>query len=388
LRFFKRLNDRIRLHSNIRNIRFPTLTRLMINPPGFVGSYLENLQSYSDEFIKNVCSAYNAAHLENRAHDVWSEITNHSAKFERALLDGHRDDVARQLATMFQSNLLVGMAHSAVHLSNDSPYGKAYFGLRVRDSLLALAEALAIKGVESNHQTSFSEHVRLTNGDVSALVAPIEAKLGHSISPPDFGQPAVVSVGQYFLNPDFIRHAYAMHRIEMLGFSKAGGVLEIGGGFGCVARFASIRGFEKITVVDLPFANAAQAGFLAGTLGEDRVRFHNSSADRDNPGNQKIITLWPSTLINQMDQQFELAINMDSWPEINREEAMKYLQYIKQHARYFWSVNQEAEKTTRGGMTQNRVSQMVEEIGGFKRIHRHAYWMEQGYVEELYEITQ
>ena len=131
------------------------------------------------------------------------------------------------------------------------------------------------QGIESNHQTSFDQHVQLTNGDVSTLVAPIESALGHEIQVPDFGQAAFVKVGNYHLNPDFIRHAYAMHRIAGLGFSKKDRILEIGGGFGCVARYGVLKGFEDITIVDLPFANAVQAGFIAGTLGEDCVSFQH-----------------------------------------------------------------------------------------------------------------
>ena len=160
--------------------------------------------------------------------------------------------------------------------------------------------------------------------------------------------------------------------------------LEIGGGFGAVSRYGHMRGFADITIIDLPFANAVQAGFLAATLGEDKVRFH-TEADRESSGK---VTLWPSTRKASLTRNFALAINMDSLPEINAEEAQAYLDLIRDQADAFWSVNQEAEKETKGGMKQNRVSAMADAMTEFHRKHRHPYWLEQGYVEELYRINR
>ena len=360
----------------------------MVDPPPLRGDSLKHNHKFSEAFLQDVCTAFTQAQHDTREHDVWSEISGHSAQFEAAMRAHDLEAVEKWLATMFQSNLLIGMAHCAIMLTDKSPYGKAYFGTRVRDSLLALAEALAIKGIESNHQTSFAEHLRLTNGDLSPLVDRIEDVLGHSIKPVDFGQPAVADMNGQMLNPDYLRHAYAMYRIETLGFSKTKPILEIGGGFGCVTRYGIVRGFKDLTIIDLPFANAVQAGFIAGTEGEDVVQFHQQVSGKAKSGQSGKVILWPSTKKDQLSRKFELAINMDSLPEINRDEALSYLKLLKKKAKYFWSVNQEAEKTTSGGMKQNRVSQLVDEIGGFRRLHRHPYWMEQGYVEELYEIVE
>ena len=356
----------------------------MIDPPPLSYGKLDSVTTYSDNFLDRLFLAFEDADSGPGDHDIWSEISGHSADFVRALRVKDRAIVRQMLAEMFQSNLLLGMAHSSILTTDKSPYGKAYFGMRVRDSLLALAEMLAIKGVESHHQTSFSDHVALTNGDLSYLIPEIESRLGHPITAPDAGQPAITRMGAHALNPDFLRHAYAMYRLENLGFKKSGPILEIGGGFGAVARYGHLRGFTDITIIDLPFANAVQAGFLAATLGEDVVRFHNEPESED----KATVTVWPSTRKEYLPDEFMLAINMDSLPEINATEAQAYLDLIAQRSDAFWSVNQEAEKQTKGGMKQNRVSAMADAMAEFHRQHRHPYWMEQGYVEELFEIVR
>ncbi|MCH7799018.1 MAG: hypothetical protein IID28_11335, partial [Planctomycetes bacterium] len=84
------------------------------------------------------------------------------------------------------------------------------------------------------------------------------------------------------------------------------------------------------------------------------------------------------------DDSVELVINCDSLPEIGRETALHYLRQIRRISRRFLSINQETRKT-HNGIAQNWVSELVEQAGGFQRVYRFRHWMEQGYVEELYE---
>jgi uncharacterized phage protein gp47/JayE len=71
---------------------------------------------------------------------------------------------------------------------------------------------------------------------------------------------------------------------------------------------------------------------------------------------------------------------------MGRGTALGYLREIRRLAPRFVSINQEVQKV-HGGAQQNRVAELAEEAGGFRRASRHRHWMEQGYVEEVFERT-
>ena len=163
------------------------------------------------------------------------------------------------------------MAHSERFFRAKGSYHSNFLSVRCRDALLSLAEAIGARPVTSNLQTSWRDYLRLSREPLDILLADVEAKLGHSLAPPALGGPPVIECGKRFLNPDSLRHGYVAHRIEQLGVSKDSAILEIGGGFGTVARYALMRGFTDYTIVDLPFVCAIQAAFVAESFGENSV---------------------------------------------------------------------------------------------------------------------
>ncbi len=362
---------------NARFVRFPTLTHMMFDPPRLRTKRLDQVCVLSDDFLRRLCRAYQAAELSANP-DIWENLAGQSASFRAALQSSDLGLLREQFSDLFGGTALWGMAHTARFLQSDSPYGTDYFPLRCRDALLALAEALAVRGLTSNQQTPWGDYADGLNGDLAPLLAEVEAALGHSIEPPSLGGPPVAEAGKWHLNPDAIRHAYIMYRIQQLGIANDAAILEIGGGFGCVARYAYLRGFRNYTIIDLPFANAIQAAFLADDLGEDIVSLHGEEPSAP-------IRIVPSTAKETLAASYELVVNMDSLPEI--AEAGDYVKLIQHRAKLFLSVNQEANRNWKG-FQQCVVPRLLAEIGGFKRLSRHPYWMEQGYAEELYSISR
>ncbi|PKQ08508.1 MAG: hypothetical protein CVT73_06865 [Alphaproteobacteria bacterium HGW-Alphaproteobacteria-12] len=367
-----KFRDRLAVIRNARYARFPTLTRLMLDPPRLPVTREKCACPLSDAFLHRLSRAFGLSYEVRTEDGVWGKLMPQSQTFERTLLEGDPDRLRPLIDDLFGGSILMGMAHTALFISPQSPYGADYFHIRCRDALLALGEALAVRPLMSNQQTSWRTYRAGLKGELGDLAVRIEHALGHSLEPPTFGGPPVALAGAFRLNPDSIRHAYVMHRIEQLGIAKDSGILEIGGGFGNVARYAWLRGFRNYTIIDLPFANAVQAAFLAGTLGEDMVALHGE--DRN-----AAIRLVPSTRKNEMKGQFGLALNMDSLPEIPHSEAVEYAQIIGTRAQLFLSINQEA--SARG---QHDIASIFTGQRGFHRRHRHPYWMEQGYAEELY----
>lgn len=373
----KKLGVWLKMARNAGYARFPTLTHLMIDPPHMQTRRLDKSCSLSDAFLQRMCVAFQTAE-PHTGHDVWANIETQSRDLRGALASGDLVQLREHLTDLFGGSALYGMAHISAFLKPGSPYGLEYFPLRCRDSLFALAEALGVRGLMSNQQTPLKEYIATLNGDLEQLIGSVEVALGHSLDPPALGGPPVAIVGSRVLNPDAIRHAYIMHRVQQIGINTESPILEIGGGFGCVARYASLRGYRNYTIIDLPFVNAIQAAFIADALGEDAVAMHGETTPA-------AVRLVPATATDTLASSYELVINMDSLPEI--AEADAYVQMIKNKANLFLSVNQEANRLSHG-FRQHVVPRLLDEAGGFKRLSRHPYWMEQGCAEELYSIVR
>ena len=377
MKILKTYRAKLILLRNAKHMRLMAIARLMLDTPLFETKTLAGEHEFSEEILERISCAFIAANVNNtKQADIWTELADENNTFMNAMQNKDSATLQQIFVNLYQGSLLVGMGHTSNFLGKKF---HKYFSFRCRDSILSLAEALAIKGLTSNVQTPLAEYMRTTNGDLLPYIQKIEAVLGHSIQSPTIGKPPVAVIGDKLINPDFVRHAYVMYRVKQLGFSSNTKILEIGGGYGCVARFAYLQGFTDYTIVDLPYVNAIQAAFLSATIGESEVSCYGE--------NDAAIKIRPCTQKDSLEEKYDLVINMDSLPEINLEEALAYLNKIKSSAKFFLSINQEAKKLHRENISQHSVQELIEMVGGFKRIYRYPYWMEQGYAEELYEVV-
>lgn len=312
---------------------------------------------------------------------MWSEIEYGNASFIAALESDDTRLLSEFSKNLFSDRTLYGMAHVQSFVSGRKTlYPKPYFSLRIRDGVLSLAEALAINGLPSNQQTSKKDYIAYLNQDLTGMIAEIETRLGYSIEAPSVGCPPVWNIGGRPFNPDFIRHAYVMHRVRQLGFTPGDAILEIGGGYGCVARFAFLCGFSDYTIVDLPYVNAIQMLFLGATIGVENV-----SGFGEAPARVRLVPSHRKDVVG--GRSYDLALNMDSLPEMERTEALEYLQIVDSTARYFLSINQEAQKVHGSKGAQMFVSDTIAKQGSMQLMNWHKYWMEQGYTEEYYSTS-
>lgn len=380
-RYIESLKGKYLFVRNLKFIRFPTLTRIFLDAPALPTKIHGHDYDYSDETLNRICLAFERASDAAAGEDVWTGLATSNAGFIEALNSHDYAYLRDAFGKLFHGSLTEGMAHTAVFLSPKSPYDLRYFTLRCRDATLALAEALAIKGLASNQQTSLAAYRASTNCDLQSHLEKIEEVLGHTVAAPPVGRPPVAVVGGHVVSPDSLRHAYVMYRVKQLGFVPESAILEIGGGFGNVARYAFLQGFRDYTIIDIPYVAAIQAAFLAATVGAENISLFGEPATA-------AIKIVPSTKKGELDRNYNLTINMDSIPEINEAESRDYLAMIRAKSDYFLSINQEAEKLHNKTITQQSVPKLVGNDVGFSRAHRHPYWMEQGYAEELYKIQR
>lgn len=382
-----KLKKEIRILSDVvrsyRYVMFPTLTRPMVGVAAMAGEIAGNDPVLGDEFLSRVQRAYRAAIADYRVNDgsMWSEIEHGNAAFIAALESDRPEDLRSYSQNLFAGRLMTGMAHIQSFVTGRKTlYPKPYFALRIRDGILSLAEALAINGLPSNQQTAWPDYVAYLNQDLAGTITEIEARLGYAIEAPAVGCPPVCRIAGRPFNPDFIRHAYMMHRVRQLGFAADDPILEIGGGYGCVARFAFLSGFRDYTIIDLPYVNAIQMLFLGAAIGVENV-----SGFGEAPARVRLVPSHRKDLV--AEGTYGLAINMDSLPEMARDEAVDYLGIVAAKARNFLSINQEAQKVHGAKGGQLFVNRLIRDMGSMRLLHRHKYWMEQGYTEEYYSAA-
>ncbi len=220
--------------------------------------------------------------------------------------------------------------------------------------------------------------------DSDRLANEIERRIGIKIFPPeiDGGLFKLVLKNGSFDERD-LWSLYAAWRINCLA-EKNSAIAEIGAGMGKVAMFTNRFHFENYSIFDLPLMNVIQGWYLIEALPDKKITLYGEAEKSQNT--VKIMPYWE---FEKRDKKYNLVLNQDSFPEINRNVVEAYLNNIKKCAKYFLSINHEHQAPLFSG-SENRnlvVPNIVEGVGGFERIYRFPFWLRKGYAEELYKIN-
>ena len=169
--------------------------------------------------------------------------------------------------------------------------------------------------------------------------------------------------------PTSIYHALKTRELISLTGAK---IVEIGAGVGRTAYYSYEMGFKNYTIVDLPMSLVGQACFLAATLGDDAIWFdgENFSASQN-----KIRLYCPHTFFF-LEENYDVALNIDSITEMPLEQGKEYFAYLADHSSIFYAMNHE--------LNPHRTL----DIAKLAKIPllpiRFASVFRRGYVEELY----
>ncbi len=389
--FFRRLAMHASLVRAVPRLRFPKVGRPYPVIPRFETGALPAQIGISDAMIRRIVAAWRLNVPEQPEDTIWGRFADMNRAFVTALGQGDTAALREMLGAMLANHLTAGMSYG---FSPDNEFrqrlrkgfsSRDYFRCKLSDYILAFAEALAVKPAWSNHQTSPEDYVAELKADPAPLIAAIEAACGLSLEAPPDGTPSVAWFGAKPYNLDSIRHAYPVVLMRQIGVGGDEPILEIGGGFGNVARYFAMAGYRDYTIIDLPIVTALQAAYLAAALGEDRVVL---DGEEDNAAEKGRVRIVAASRKADLAPRYRAVLNMDSLPEIPAAEAAAYVELIRDRADLFLSINQEARRAHRaGGPAQNSVPELVAAAGGFTRLRRSPNWMDQGYVEELYETV-
>jgi hypothetical protein len=314
---------------------------------------------------------------------MWSWIADtRQGSLADALRERNARRLADLLASMFQSEFVVGMAAGSLGSRAQSRVGGRIWGLRTLDGLVSLGEAIGAIPAETPEQGSPGRSIR--EAGVDGVAAAIEERLGVPLGFPDIGAPFGIRAGERVIPIDWPEQAYGAVRLrdalrgEALACDETTNVVEIGAGYGGMAYwFARLcPAIGRYTIVDLPIVNVIHGYFLARALGPRAVSFFGEEPAQ--------IAVVPDTALSSVAAPVQAVANKDSMPEMTESVMDEYLRWAaRTGVQVVFSYNQEASVSFHGER-QGVVADGIARVGGFRRIRRDASWVRRGYVEEIY----
>jgi hypothetical protein len=211
-------------------------------------------------------------------------------------------------------------------------------------------------------------------GSPESLIAGLEDALGVCI---DFPNPFPGEVGlatsRGIVSYRAPQAVFQAHRLlEMCRQADGAKILEIGAGMGRTVYYANRLGLTDYTVVDLPATLVGASCFLAAVLGEDAIWLFG-----DPPAEQAgRVRLVPPTWLEGSAERFDVALNVDSFTELRREDAERYFFDLHWRVRVLLSINHENNWF--------RVRDMPRTLKIDAPTTRSPYVMRQGYLDEVF----
>lgn len=315
---------------------------------------------------------------------IWAleDFQRRQSALSAAVLGGDPVSLAGQLASMFRSEFVVGLAFGSLTLAPRSPLSRRFWPLYILSKLVCLGESQGIAPLENPEQgragPAFSR-------GIDGLVADVEAALQLSIDFPDVGAAYGIDAAGRLISFDSPDQIYAARRIcdairtHLPTLDHRLHLVEIGGGYGGMAHRLAQMVPCRYTIIDLPLINVLQGYFLSKSLGENHVSLYGEE--------RRPIAILPTQALQHIEPPIDVVANKDSLPEIPRPAALDYVSWIRRDCQgLFFSYNQEAAAVV-AGAPQLLVGDLVAEVGGFRRLRRDRSWLRQGYAEDIYAVA-
>jgi hypothetical protein len=291
----------------------------------------------------------------------WATFGKRARPVHDALVESD-EATARVLADPLANGLFLGFQDWGLDKNIDDDEYRQWL-LRVNYQLLVrLCEAVGAipfwnpeGGCRGQPQRGPRRHA----GSVESLLQALDLAIGTELSfpnpfPGEFGLKSKRGIISY-------RALHAIYQAWRLRQLDGDDVIEIGAGMGRTAYYAHLLGATNYTIIDLPMANIAQACFLTAALGHDLVAVYGEAET-------ELFRIAPPMAPLG---KYDIALNVDSIPEMTKDAARQYAHAISRNCQTFLSINME--------IGWFKVSDLLG-----KPASRHPYWLRKGYVEELY----
>jgi hypothetical protein len=323
---------------------------------------------------------------KDAGHSMWTDIEAKHGEFLSAVKERNYEIAGSVLAKLFQSELIWGLGKYDTVLLSDvlCPHDRTHVQLRITDAIVSLGQAIGAARLTSIEQQGIEPHLKVLKTNLEELLKKTESFLEFELSSPPIAGAYGCEIGGKFITLDGVINAYVAHRLKQLGAGKDSSIVEIGGGFGCLAEIVQRAIGCRYVVYDLPWVTLIQAYCILMALPLEQSNMVRLYGEDNDKATIEILPFW--SLEKQKEKSIDFVINSDSIPEMSREAALSYIKEIGKKLRgKFLSVNQEAGARNSDYGNQNCVLDIVRSVGKLKLTSRQIYWMRQGYVEEVFE---
>lgn len=341
--------------------------------------------------------------------EIWTTMLTRYGKLQKALDEGRAENLAQTLSSMFREAFLFGISTADTYPGSQTRIGARIWSQRCLEDLVSLAEYVGAVRTECLEQGEIGWAFK---DGAEALIAKIERAVGTPVNFPAIGAPYGIKIGDALITFETPEHIYVATRINEAinsylgkahdnggggGTAAAPHIVEIGAGFGGTAHWLLKirRDVASYTIIDLPLINVLQGYFLAKAFGAANVSLYGEDGVRGVEANAGAVEAdaTPGKLINvRPDHSLEtvggagvdVLVNENSMPEMPQHVVENYLAWAKRRVRgIFYSYNHEAYSPF-DNVPQVLVPEVLERVGGFKRLSRNYSWVRRGYVEEIY----
>ncbi|MGE0802479.1 MAG: class I SAM-dependent methyltransferase [Lautropia sp.] len=315
--------------------------------------------------------------------DLWTGITaGHFAELLKLVAAGDADGMSRYLNAFGSDYVWFGGVTTGIDGYNHWDRDEQAIAYSYFDKLVCLAEAIGALPAENPEQGAGGNWGRNIALAPDAVADAVRRRVGVDLMPPPGTIPvAGLRLAGGLLHYRHINSLYVATRVRDLT-EPGDAVCEFGGGLGLVAYFLYRMGRPDTTLYDIPITNLLSGFFLLSALGGDAVTLEG---EPPRAGTIRIRANWNCS--EAADGAFRLALNVDSFPEINRRIFDEYVAQIRRTVTgRFLSINHEVEHPISGGARHLNVSALLAAEPGWRRVYRAPYWLRRGYVEELYAL--
>jgi hypothetical protein len=318
--------------------------------------------------------------------DLWTITKNYQRQFLELLSRNNPEELAAYLCNMSRHDATIGtvQGNHEFHRIKRNPIYRRFLSIRIKDQLVALAEAVCALACENPEQGLCGKNIHM---DSDTLVDNISSVIGIKITPPNIdGGLLKIKTTRGLFDIRDLNAIYTAYLLSKTVRTKTERICEIGGGIGKVAYWSHLLGFKSYTIIDLPHINVLQGYYLLKTLPEGMVRLYGESIENGNAN----LEILPAFEIEQIhSNRYQIVLNQDSFPEIDGEVVTGYLKWIHRvSSGYFLSINHESKSPYGEKQFHISVPELINDVGGYDRMYRFPYWLRKGYVVELYRVNK
>jgi hypothetical protein len=327
--------------------------------------------AYDPVLMQRLANSVKAYSWNKKDGHMWGDMV----KRHQFLLDWLNNDqlepAHQHLNLMHQSPLMHGISQGDIEtkIYNQTPETMRMRLLRNWDVFLGVMEYLGVIGPQNHEQGASFVQVAvdtLLENSPKFIVAPRWQG----------GLWGMKTSRGLFSDRDLMSLYIALKIKEKYPLDSR--ILEIGGGAGFTAYWLYQLGYRNIFMVDIPSVATCQAYQLAANIGAENISLHNETRTA------AVQFITPDQLKHRVDR-FDLVLNCDSMPEMDKDSLTTYLQFIADRAVSFYSINQECRGTYNGVMQHVVRSVIKNEFkDSLTRVDRSRFWLRDGYTEEWY----